>query len=95
MISLIELRVARKILGVNCHASKTEIKTAFRKKAVQSHPDRYQGKDKPFRVREKWNNLINAYRLLMSYESPAQRNRYSGYVRSAKVGKVALSRQQQ
>jgi DnaJ-class molecular chaperone len=55
------------ILGVDSDATQDQIKSAYRRKAKQSHPDHYEGSSKPFR------DLQEAYETL---SDPARRRTY-------------------
>lgn len=54
---------AFKTLEINPGVSKEEIKTAFRRKALQWHPDRHVEEDKEM-AEEKFKEIVNAYELL-------------------------------
>ncbi len=51
------------ILGVNKSANAQEIKTAYRKKALEWHPDRHQGSDKE-EAEKKFKEINEAYQVL-------------------------------
>lgn len=51
------------ILGVNKSASAQEIKAAYRKKALEWHPDRHQGSDKE-EAEKKFKEINEAYQIL-------------------------------
>ncbi|KKQ76707.1 MAG: Chaperone DnaJ [Parcubacteria group bacterium GW2011_GWC1_38_6] len=51
------------ILGVNKGASDAEIKSAYRKKALEWHPDRHQGSDKE-EAERKFKEINEAYQVL-------------------------------
>lgn len=90
-ISLPKLRGCRQILGINCHASKTEIRQAFLAKAKQWHPDKWDGKGYRSFVYQRWFKLEEAYRVLMNFDSPAQRRRYvNGHRHTMGSSKIAL-----
>jgi curved DNA-binding protein CbpA len=55
------------ILGVDSDATQDQIKSAYRRKAKQSHPDRHEGSSKPFR------DVQEAYEIL---SDPARRRTY-------------------
>lgn len=78
LISLQQLSKSRKALGINCTASKTEIRKAFHAKAKLLHPDRWQHVDNKAHAYSKWYTLVKAYNLLKSYDSPVQKARYKG-----------------
>jgi molecular chaperone DnaJ len=61
------------ILGVNKDASTDEIKKAYRKVAMQYHPDRNPG-DKP--AEEKFKEAAEAYEILSDADKKAQYDRY-------------------
>src|SRR5688572_1526615 len=61
------------ILGVNKNASSDEIKKAYRKVAMQFHPDRNPG-DKS--AEEKFKEAAEAYEILSDNEKKAQYDRY-------------------
>ncbi len=61
------------ILGVNKSASADEIKKAYRKVAMQFHPDRNPG-DKP--AEEKFKEAAEAYEVLSDTDKKAQYDRY-------------------
>src|SRR5436189_350011 len=61
------------ILGVNKTASADEIKKAYRKVAMQFHPDRNPG-DKP--AEEKFKEAAEAYEVLSDADKKAQYDRF-------------------
>ena len=61
------------ILGVSKNASADEIKKAYRKVAMQFHPDRNPG-DKP--SEEKFKEAAEAYEILSDHDKRAQYDRY-------------------
>ena len=61
------------ILGVNKSASTDEIKKAYRKVAMQYHPDRNPG-DKA--AEEKFKEAAEAYEILSDADKKAQYDRY-------------------
>ena len=65
-----EYRDYYKILGVDRKASEDEIKRAYRKLALQYHPDRNPGDNK---AEEKFKEINEAYQVL---SDPAKRSRY-------------------
>src|SRR5881396_913149 len=70
------------VLGVNADASADKIRTAFKKLALQYHPDVYKGED----AQERMRLLLLAYQTL---SDPAERKAYdarrSEYVLEASV----------
>lgn len=64
------------ILGVSQDATAEQIKRAYRKKAVQHHPDRHQGKDKKKAEEKKFKEISQAYEVLRDPEKRAQYDRY-------------------
>ena len=60
------------ILGIEKNATKDEIKSAFRKKARQSHPDVNKAPD----AEEKFKELGKAYETLMDDNKRATYDRY-------------------
>ncbi len=60
-----------KILGVERSAEKSEIKTAYRKLAMEYHPDRNQGDKK---AEEKFKEINEAYQVLSDPEKRAKYN---------------------
>lgn len=88
-----QLRDARKILGVNCQATKVQIKRAFKQKALLKHPDHVKPRVNlpPSQIRTQFSNLVKSYKLLMEYTSPAQKNRYNGARDKARL-RFALAR---
>ncbi len=96
-INLSQLRASRLILGVNCAASKTDIKRAFKAKALTLHPDLWHTqKVNKTHIYHKWARLVNAYQLLRNYDSPAQRAKYNQghrhHTGSAKVSMVLYAK---
>lgn len=65
-------RTARLVLGTKATASYTDIKRAFRRRAMETHPDRCSDKHA---VRA-FTNLTRAYKTLMEHRSHFQANRY-------------------
>lgn len=63
------------ILGVDKNATEDEIKTAYRKKAMEFHPDRQQGKSDAEKksAEEKFKDVAEAYQVLSDAE---KRQRY-------------------
>ena len=60
------------VLGVEKSASADEIKKAYRKKAIQYHPDKNPG-DKE--AEEKFKEAAEAYDVCLLYTSPSPRDR--------------------
>jgi DnaJ-class molecular chaperone len=59
------------ILGVDGQASKAEARAAYRRKALEFHPDRHaSGQDKAYYA-QKFKELKEAYELLKRGEAPA------------------------
>lgn len=77
-----------KILGVSKNATDEEIKKAYRKLAVQYHPDRQQDKSKEERTaaEEKFKEIAEAYEVLSDktkraeYDNPMKEFRFSGNI---------------
>lgn len=63
------------ILGINKSASAQEIKTAYRKKALEWHPDRHQGSDKE-EAEKKFKEINEAYQVL---SDTSKRSAYDNY----------------
>jgi molecular chaperone DnaJ len=61
------------LLGVSKNATPDEIKSAFRSKAKQMHPDMHQGEEAKKNAEEKFKELGEAYRIL---SDPEQKSRY-------------------
>lgn len=69
------------ILGVDWHASQTEIKTAYRKQSMKWHPDRNHGLD----VTTMMQDINEAYAIL---KDESKRERYNQeYIRFMNYGK--------
>lgn len=64
------------VLGVDKNASEQEIKRAFRKKAMEYHPDRNKAPD----AEEKFKEIANAYEVL---SDPDKKRQYDTYGESA------------
>jgi curved DNA-binding protein len=69
-----------KLLGVNQNASDEEIKKAYRKLAMQYHPDRNQGNKQ---AEEKFKEISEAYAVL---SEPQKRKQYDSYGDSVFAG---------
>lgn len=63
------------ILGINKSASSAEIKTAYRKKALEWHPDRHQGADKE-EAEKKFKEINEAYQVLSDANKKAAYDNY-------------------
>ena len=63
------------ILGVNKTANAQEIKTAYRKKALEWHPDRHQGGDKE-EAEKKFKEINEAYQVLGDEKKRATYDRF-------------------
>ncbi|MEK7472595.1 MAG: DnaJ C-terminal domain-containing protein [Patescibacteria group bacterium] len=63
------------ILGLNKSASSAEIKAAYRKKALEWHPDRHQGSDKE-EAERKFKEINEAYQIL---SDPSKKSAYDNY----------------
>jgi len=68
-----EKRDCYEVLGVHKNASETEIKKAFRKLAIQFHPDKNQG-DKA--AEEKFKEATEAYEILSDAQKRAQYDQF-------------------
>eukprot|EP00301_Raphidiophrys_heterophryoidea_P003148 c11433_g1_i2.p1 GENE.c11433_g1_i2~~c11433_g1_i2.p1 ORF type:complete len:219 (+),score=40.08 c11433_g1_i2:50-706(+) len=73
------------VLGVNYGASQVEIKTAFRKKVLEWHPDQHQDKDVKLATR-KFQEISAAYKALLGghnssnpYSSDSSYRPYAAY----------------
>ncbi len=62
-----------KILGVSKGASATEIKKAYRKKAIEFHPDKNPGDSK---AEEKFKQAAEAYEILSDADKKAKYDRF-------------------
>ena len=62
-----------RVLGVDRGASEEDLKKAYRRLAIQSHPDRNPG-DK--QAEERFKELNEAYQVLSDSETRAQYDRY-------------------
>ena len=62
-----------KILGVSKEASATEIKKAYRKKAIEFHPDKNPGDSK---AEEKFKQAAEAYEILSDVDKKAKYDRF-------------------
>ena len=63
------------ILGVGKSANAQEIKTAYRKKALEWHPDRHQGADKE-EAEKKFKEINEAYQVLSDPQKKAAYDQY-------------------
>lgn len=63
------------ILGVGKSANAQEIKTAYRKKALEWHPDRHQGTDKE-EAEKKFKEINEAYQVLSDPQKKAAYDQY-------------------
>lgn len=63
------------VLGVSKNASDTEIKKAYRKQALEWHPDRHQGSDKEA-AEKKFKEINEAYQVL---SDPKKKSTYDQY----------------
>lgn len=63
------------LLGVNKSASAQEIKNAYRKKALEWHPDRHQGADKE-EAEKKFKEINEAYQVLSDANKKAAYDNY-------------------
>src|SRR5690348_10955865 len=63
------VRLASAVLGVRPDADYATVRRAFRKKAMQLHPDRHGGDAAKFR------EMLEAYRLIQAMRSLEQRQR--------------------
>lgn len=63
------------LLGINKSASSTEIKNAYRKKALEWHPDRHQGADKE-EAEKKFKEINEAYQVLSDSNKKAAYDNY-------------------
>jgi len=67
-----------KILGINENATKEEIKEAYKKLALQWHPDKHGGSKE---AEEKFKNISEAYNLIKDGEKPKEDyNNYTNFV---------------
>lgn len=64
------------VLGINKNASADEIKAAYRKLALQSHPDKFYGKPEYKPAEEKFKEINEAYEVL---SDPKKRQIYDQY----------------
>lgn len=65
-------RTARLILGTHSCSTYTDIKRAFRQKALERHPDHNPSRH----AAETFSHVVEAYRCLMTHRSTFQRTRY-------------------
>ncbi len=75
------------ILGVSKTASQDEIKKAYRKVAMQFHPDRNPG-DKA--AEEKFKEAAEAYEILSDADKKAQYDRFGHHAFSGQAAAVVL-----
>jgi len=75
-----------KILGVPRNASEEDIKKAYRKLAMQYHPDRNQGKEKW--ANEKFKEINEAYGIL---GDPEKRKQYNQFGTAGNIGDIFSS----
>jgi len=61
-----------KILGVGKHASQPEIKKAFRKLALELHPDKHKGEDEKKAAEIKFRDIGESYEALSDPEKRAK-----------------------
>ena len=73
-----EKRDYYEVLGVSKNATADELKKAYRKKAIQYHPDRQQGKSEEEKkeAEEKFKEAAEAYDVL---SNPDKRARYDQF----------------
>lgn len=67
------------VLGVSKNASSEELKTAYRKSALQWHPDKHQGEDKK-KAEEKFKEINEAYQVL---SDPQKKSAYDQFGHAA------------
>lgn len=81
-------------LGVSRSATQEEIKKAFRKKAMEHHPDKSGGDDTVFKqINEAYDTLKDPAKK-QAYDNPAQQNRFdTRYTRSWEDGNVESFRE--
>jgi molecular chaperone DnaJ len=75
------------VLGVTKQASPEEIKKAYRKKAIQFHPDKNPGNDE---AEEKFKEAAEAYEIL---SNPEKKQRYDQYGHAGMGGAAGFSGQ--
>ncbi|MBN1854837.1 MAG: DnaJ domain-containing protein [Pirellulales bacterium] len=66
MALFFEIDEARKVLGLEEAASKTEIATAFQQMSLRFHPDKHKPEDKP-EAERRMKDINWAYGLLQEY----------------------------
>lgn len=71
---------ARRTLKLNSQATKTQIKQAYRREIMRCHPDFHVHSTfiERDRMKDHWNRVQKAYFILINYDSPAQKIRYTG-----------------
>jgi hypothetical protein len=86
-ISYIDVRAARVTLGVDCTASKKDIRRAFLAKSFDVHPDRshHLPPSKRKKLEARFIVLLKAYDVLRKYDSPLQREKMAYKVSLGKV----------
>lgn len=70
---MIQLMSARRVLGVNCWASKRDIRRAAIQKAQLLQPALIAGPKRKMKdASDRLATILNAYKLLKNFDSPAQ-----------------------